>query len=568
MKCIPILSACLIYGCSFLSLAQTTNVILSGRDDTHSLSQFTLQGDQIKVRNDGTFDHPLFLDVPSFVNLEKKGQNFELFLQPGDSLHIFFNGEGVRFEGKGAETNTFLVHHKKLAQDNSKYLDTKNALVFTQTPEVFTTTIDSLENLETALFQEFFGNNTSVNEHFVQRIKTDITFRNRRYRLLYPQNYHRHHEYKTLAPVKSTYLEDLMQGSFDDPEFTTSPHFMRCVNFYLDLLATGPYKMQHPDHAPLERINARYDAIINLNAEKAVQDALIKEHFNQHIWTYRVEALASAYDRAKSDVKDSAVFNEIKSFMDMGHNRRSDADTILLYRTTSEAKLYAHIFFPEDQGTLRPAHLFFHGGGWAMGMPEWSYGACKEAAEEGRVGIAFDYRLRSIHGATIQDAVVDALTAVAWIRENAGQLGIDPNKILVEGFSAGGHLALATAMIDQTSFGIPEQYSARPDAIILGSTPYDVTHRDVYDIDYDAKKISPLFLVKEGLPPILAFHGESDTMVKFTEFEAFWSKMEETSNTFQYRSFPNARHFYSGGAPGDRAVREKMRNDFLSQNGF
>ncbi|MEM8508843.1 MAG: alpha/beta hydrolase [Bacteroidota bacterium] len=478
MKCIQALHVCLMYGCSFLSMAQTTNVLLSGRDDTQNVSRFTVKGDQIKMQQDGTFEHRLFLDTPSFVNLETNGQNFELFLHPGDRLHIVFDGEGVQFQGEGAAINTFLIHHRKQAKDNSNYLDTYNAAVFTKTPAAFKTTIDSLENMETALFQEFFGNGASVNEHFVHRIKTDIVFRNRRYHLLYPQNYHRHHNYKEVVGLPPTYFEALMEGSFDDPLFIRSSNYTRCVNFYLDLLATGAYKMRHPYHAPVKRISSRYEAIINLNAEEAIQDALIKEHFNQHVWTYRVEAFANSYKMARVDVKDTTTLKEIEGLMDIGHNRRSDADTLMLYSITPEAKLYAHVFTPSNESATksRPAHLFFHGGGWAMGMPEWSYSACKGAAEEGRVGIAFDYRLRNSHGATIRDAVVDALMAVAWVRENAEQLGIDPNKILVEGFSAGGHLALATAMIDKTNFGMPDQYSSRPDAIILGSTPYDVTH--------------------------------------------------------------------------------------------
>ncbi len=568
MKCIQGLIGCVMYGCSFLSLAQGGDVLLAGKDNTNTVSQLQLKADNIQLRDDGSFEHGFLLDTPSFVNLEMGNQDVELFLCPGDSLFVSIDATGLQFSGKGAEINTFLVDHRKRAQDNSEFLDEQNEKVFTRTPQAFTAIIDSLEHLETKLFDAFVKDGSLVSIHFKERIYTDITFRNRRYRLLYPQNYHRHHEYREVAPVASTYLEEVMQGSFDDSAMIKSSHYLRCVNFYLDLLATGPYKMKHPYHAPVKRMDARYNAIIDLGAQEAIQDALIKAHFDQHIWTYRVEALAKSYDRAKLDVKDPSIRNEIKNLMDVGHNRRNDADTVLLYKTTSEAKLYAHVFLPKDKSSLKPAHLFFHGGGWAMGMPEWSYGACKEAAVEGRVGITFDYRLRNVHGATIKDAVGDALAAVAWVRENAPQLGIDIRKILVEGFSAGGHLALATAMVDQKEFGIPEKYSARPDALILGSTPYDVTHRDVYDVPYDAKEISPLFLVQEGLPPILAFHGEDDTMVKFSEFEAFWNKMEGTSNTFHYRSFPNAGHFFNGGAAGDRALRQRMQDTFLIKNGF
>ena len=164
----------------------------------------------------------------------------------------------------------------------------------------------------------------------------------------------------------------------------------------------------------------------------------------------------------------------------------------------------------------------------------------------------------------------DALSAIAWVRENADVLGVNPNKILVEGFSAGAHLAMISAMIENPKeFGVNSKFSSEPNAVIIGSGPYDIAGRDVYNIDYDTKIISPLYLIKSNLPPILAFHGEQDDLVKFSEFEKFRDKMLATNNDFTYRTYPNAGHFYfSEITKAEIEEIKTLTEEFLVTNGY
>jgi acetyl esterase/lipase len=343
------------------------------------------------------------------------------------------------------------------------------------------------------------------------------------------------------------------------------------VNFYFDILSAGAYKLSHLEYVPVKRLDNRYNAIIALDAHQSVKDFFIKEHFTSNIWTYRVEAFDYAYAKAIEDVKNPEYVQEIKDAYKMGHDRRKAASELKVYKTVNGITLNAHIFYPEnhDKTQLKPAHLFFHGGGWAIGLPEWSYGACKGAANEGRVAIAFDFRLRNVYGTDVKTTVSDALSAIAWVREKARDLGIDPNKVLVDGFSSGAHLALVSSMIeDPKDFGVISNFSSRPDALILGSCPYDIAGRDVYNIKYDTRIISPLYLIKENLPPILAFHAEEDHMVKFSEFEKFRDAIQKTKNSFTSRSYPGMGHFFEGSSEEDSEERRKLREEFLLKNGY
>ena len=460
--------------------------------------------------------------------------------------------------------------YNNLVRKNDSYVTDNRQNIYSKELPRFNTIIDSLEHTVRELVNKY-EENFEETDSPIDSLLTEAKFNHKRYRLLYPNNYYRFTDFKKKANVSNDYFESVMKGSFDDPSLLQFKEYRRCMNFYLDILSAGKYKFLHLEYVPEKRLDNRYDAIVDLDAHQSIKDFFIKEHFTSNIWTYRVEAFDYAFVKALEDVKNQEYIEEIKDTYKMGMDRRNDASEIKVYKTVDGITLNAHIFYPEnhDKGEARPAHLFFNGGGWAIGLPEWSYGASKRSAEEGRVAFAFDYRLRNIHATDVKASVSDALSAIAWVRENAKELGIDPNKILAEGFSAGAHLALVSAMIkNPEDFGVTSKFSSKPDAIILGSCPYDIAGRDVYNVDYDTKTISPLYLIEENLPLILAFHAEDDDIVEFSEFEKFRDAIQKTSNSFTSRSYAGVGHFFEGSSQEDLDERARLKKEFLLKNGF
>ena len=390
-----------------------------------------------------------------------------------------------------------------LIKKNNAFVTANRATIFSQELEDFNLSIDSLEQTVKHLVNTYEADVEGIDSQLVDSLLIEAKFKHKRYRLLYPNNYHRFADLKKRANVSEHYFENVMQGSFDDPSLVQFKEYKRCMNYYFDILSAGEYKFSHLEYVPLKRLDNRYDAIAGLDAHQSIKDYFIKEHFTSNIWTYRVEAFDYAYAKAMEDVKNQEYVQKIKDVYKMGHDRRKDASELKTYKTVDGITLNAHIFYPEnhDKTQPKPAHLFFHGGGWAIGLPEWSYSACKGAVKEGRVAIAFDFRLRNVYGTDVKTTVSDALTAIAWVREKARDLGIDPNKVLVDGFSSGAHLGLISSMIENPKdFGVMSNFSSRPDALILGSCPYDIAGRDVYNITYDTRTISPLYLIKEKQP--------------------------------------------------------------------
>lgn len=108
--------------------------------------------------------------------------------------------------------------------------------------------------------------------------------------------------------------------------------------------------------------------------------------------------------------------------------------------------LHAKLYRPDaPRGGRLPVIVYFHGGGWVIASSE-VYDASPRALvrETGAMVISVDYRLAPETKFPGQHD--DAFAAYQWALANAASLGGDPTKIVLAGESAGGNLAIATAI--------------------------------------------------------------------------------------------------------------------------
>ena len=123
--------------------------------------------------------------------------------------------------------------------------------------------------------------------------------------------------------------------------------------------------------------------------------------------------------------------------------------------------------------TKAPLLIFIHGGGWSIGDKRHS--AAPKAVHFTGQGWAFaslNYRL--VPSATVEQQAADIATALAWLRRNAAAHGLDPDRIVLMGHSAGAHLAalVGTDPAYVTAAGVPMQ--AVQGVVLLDGAGYDV----------------------------------------------------------------------------------------------
>jgi len=256
------------------------------------------------------------------------------------------------------------------------------------------------------------------------------------------------------------------------------------------------------------------------------------------------------------------------------------------YKTIGPTNLQLYIFTPKDHAATnrRPAIVFFFGGGWTSGSPQQFEKECQYFASRGMVAITADYRVASRQLAKPVQCVADAKSAIRWLRKNAARLGIDPNRIVASGGSAGGQLAACTAVVpglDET--GEDTFISATPNAAVLfnpvlvlgpleGQTNGSLGSRlTAKQLGVEPQQLSPAHHVRPGEPPMIIFHGRADTVVPFATAEAFAAKMKAAGNRCELVGFDGQNHgFFNYGFGDNEFFLQTMKraDEFLASLGY
>jgi len=108
----------------------------------------------------------------------------------------------------------------------------------------------------------------------------------------------------------------------------------------------------------------------------------------------------------------------------------------IVYKQTPQGEIALFVLRPKAINRTLPAVIYFTGGGWREGLPQHMIANAAWFRDRGIIGIAADYRVKSRHGTSPIECVKDAKSAVRFVRTNASQLGIDPDRIIAAGGSA------------------------------------------------------------------------------------------------------------------------------------
>jgi len=247
----------------------------------------------------------------------------------------------------------------------------------------------------------------------------------------------------------------------------------------------------------------------------------------------------------------------------------------IVYGMGGEHELKLDLYRPAEQNGVVPGLIFVHGGGWSGGAKKDYRFYGLHFARLGYVVVSIDYRLSGV--AKYPAAVEDTKCAVRWMRANAEELGVDPNRIGIAGGSAGGHLSLMIGL----SSGVPElegtgghaDQSSRVQAVVDLYGPADLTTDFARENENAIKLLkrflgstldenvplyqqaSPITYVDANDPPVLMLHGTIDEVVPVNQSDLLAAALEKAGVPYIYDRLPGWPHAMDIAKPvNDRCV--------------
>lgn len=225
----------------------------------------------------------------------------------------------------------------------------------------------------------------------------------------------------------------------------------------------------------------------------------------------------------------------------------------IAYVRRGERALELDFYPPQGAAAPAPCLVVVHGGSWQGGDSSQMPGLNHYLAARGYAVAAVNYRLLPDH--PFPAAYDDVLAAVAYLKQHAADLGIDPGRLALLGRSAGGQLALLAAYAggDPAIRGVVAFYAPTdmvaghnnpaPKRVIdtvgvieryLGGSPSSA--REAY------LAAAPVCQAGPASPPTLLIHGERDTMVSPRQSALLAERLAELGRPHMLLSLPWATH--------------------------
>jgi arylformamidase len=201
------------------------------------------------------------------------------------------------------------------------------------------------------------------------------------------------------------------------------------------------------------------------------------------------------------------------------------------------------LFLPPATGAPPPPLLvFIHGGYWQELSKEYSSFAASHCLPQGIAYAAIGYTLAP--AATVGSIVQECRTALNWLFDNAGKLGVDRHRIVVAGSSAGAHLAamcaapgaLAPSNRLKGAVLVSGVYELEP---LIGTTINDALHLDATT----AAGNSPMRQDLQEFPPSIVCWGDNETDQFKRQSRAFSATLRTAGTHGTEFEIPGRNHF-------------------------
>ena len=249
------------------------------------------------------------------------------------------------------------------------------------------------------------------------------------------------------------------------------------------------------------------------------------------------------------------------------------------------------LYLPEGKSkSALPVIFWIHGGAWAKGSKDGA-GMALRAAQSGDCAVvSINYRLTNEVGWPAQ--LHDCKAALRWVRAHAKEYHLDPEKIVVWGASAGGHLVsmLGTTQDDKLLDGNLGKHSGvstkvagvinffgPADFIVMNDQGSKMNHDDaaspegkllggkVSDLPEKARQASPFHQVSKDDAPFLTVHGTKDPLVPYVQGKDFDASLDQAGVPSILLTVEGGGHGNGFGDGVHSVVRKFLENHFFGK---
>lgn len=269
-----------------------------------------------------------------------------------------------------------------------------------------------------------------------------------------------------------------------------------------------------------------------------------------------------------------------------------DVQPNITYSTANNTELKLDLYLPRNRTAPTPALILFHGGGWVGGQKERNVLYLLPYLSMGWAVVNVEYRLAS--NSLAPAAVEDCRCALRWATRHAKEYQIDPSKFVLTGTSAGGHLALITAMLPAgnafdrrcaTDDGVRWNQAAEPELKVAAVVNWfgitDVAeliegpNAKHYAVEWFgslenraelARRVSPMTYVRAGGPPVITIHGEEDDVAPYAQAVRFHAALDKAGVPNRLVTIPGRKH--DGFNRQELVSSYAAVREFLRKNGL
>jgi len=467
---------------------------------------------------------------------------------------------------------SYLVTQKVLGKRFSDDFYTNYVRVHQLDERTFETKIDSAARGFYALLETF---KPALQPAYVTAQRFEIKLYFDKLLIEYPNN---HEIYADQRPGRYPLIEKRVEGDlplFDDPGLLGNSDLEPFIQSYLGYKINSELNKSRYKGLYNKRLYAMWSLLPKYFKNR---QCLAFHQYNlllDHITHNGFKHTEQLYQMFKEQCADTTFRAKLQQVYRDAHNDLND-HLVREYKRIGKYGLDIHIF---NKGSVtatykKPAIVYFHGGSWSEGQPSWHFEACRRYAANGWVACSVEYRIYGSQGTMPFAAVMDARSAIRWLREHGNELGIDTGRIVATGNSAGGHLVLATALANGWNEKTDDlKFSPVPNVLLVNSGVYDLMDEKTAWIRKDlknknlAKGISPNELVRKNLPPTLLIHSMADQNVPYPSVVKFVELMKGAGNTPELKTLEQGGHFIFDH-PVYTPTVFAWRKDFLKGLGY